>query len=67
VWAGYSNGSGGTTYQRLGVSAFEPCTASGDTASQPSSVPSFAGVVVGGLTVTSDSSEVAAAPAGSAR
>jgi outer membrane protein assembly factor BamB len=64
---GYPNGSGGTAYQRFGASGFEPCTASGDTASQPSSVPSFAGVVVGGLTVTSDSSEVAAAPAGSAR
>jgi outer membrane protein assembly factor BamB len=62
---GYPNGSGGTTYQRLGASGFEPCTASGDTTSEPASVPSFAGVVVGGLTVTSDSSEVAATPTGS--
>jgi hypothetical protein len=59
---GYPSDVGGTTYQRLGASGFEPYTASGDTASQPSSVPSFAGVVVGGLTVTSDSSEVAATP-----
>ncbi len=59
---GYPTDIGGTVYQRIGASGFEPCTAVGDTAPQPSSVPSFAGVVVGGLTVTSDSTEVAATP-----
>ncbi len=59
---GYPSDVGGTVYQRVGASGFEPCTAAGGTASQPSSVPSFAGVAVDGLTVTSDSSEVAATP-----
>jgi len=34
--------------------------------SEPAAVPSFVGITVDGLTVTSNSSEVAAVPAGSA-
>ena len=61
----YPDGQGGTTYDRSAFSGYEPCDASG--ANIPNStVPNFAGITVDGLTVTSDSSEVAAVPVGSA-
>jgi outer membrane protein assembly factor BamB len=59
----YPKPGGGTLYEREAASGYEPCDASGDTtASFPAKVPSFAGITVDGLTVTSDSSEVAATP-----
>jgi outer membrane protein assembly factor BamB len=60
----YPTAAGGTTNQRTAASGFKPCDAAGDDLSHPSTVPSFAGVTVDGLTVTSDSSEVAASPSG---
>ncbi len=59
---GYSKPGGGLQYEREASSGYEPCDASGDSASFPAKVPSFAGITVDGLTVTSDSSEVAATP-----
>jgi outer membrane protein assembly factor BamB len=58
----YPKPGGGSQYEREASSGYEPCDASGDSASFPAKVPSFAGITVDGLTVTSDSSEVAAAP-----
>ena len=63
---GYSNGQGGTAYERRGFSGYQPCDALGDDTSGATAVPSFAGISVDGLTVTSNSSEVAAVPTGSA-
>lgn len=62
---GYSNGEGGTEYERSGFSGYQSCDALGDYTSDATTVPSFAGISVDGLTVTSDSSEVAAVPTGS--
>jgi hypothetical protein len=45
----------------------QPCDVSGNTTSEPATVPSFVGITVDGLTVTSDSSEVAAVQESSAR
>jgi outer membrane protein assembly factor BamB len=53
---------GGSQYERQASSGYEPCDASRDSASFPAKVPGFAGITVDGLTVTSDSSEVAATP-----
>jgi PQQ-like domain len=61
----YPNTQGGTTYQRPAFSGYYPCTVDGDNQSLPATVPSYVGVTVDGLTVTSDSSEVAATPASS--
>jgi hypothetical protein len=47
-------------------SGYQPCDALGDYTSGATAVPSFAGISVDGLTVTSNASEVAAVPAGSA-
>jgi hypothetical protein len=58
----YPKPGGGSLYERSAFSGYEPCDASGDSAAFPAKVPSFAGVTVDGLTVTSDSSEVAATP-----
>jgi hypothetical protein len=63
---GYPNGQGGKAYERSGFSGYQPCDALGDYTSSATTVPSFAGITVDGLTVTSNSSEVAAVPAGSA-
>ncbi len=63
---GYSNGQGGESYERSGISGYQPCDALGDYTSSATTVPSFAGISVDGLTVTSNSSEVAAVPTGSA-
>jgi hypothetical protein len=63
---GYSNGQGGTAYERSGFSGYQPCDALGDYTSGATAGPSFAGISVDGLTVTSNSSEVAVVPAGSA-
>ena len=63
---GYPNGQGGKAYERGGFSGYQPCDALGDYTSSATTVPSFAGITVDGLTVTSNSSEVAAVPAGSA-
>lgn len=63
---GYPNGQGGKSYERGGFSGYRPCDALGDYASSATTVPSFAGITVDGLTVTSNSSEVAAVPTGSA-
>jgi hypothetical protein len=58
----YPKAGGGTQYERDAFSGFEPCDASGDLLSFPAKVPSFAGITVDGLTVTSDSFELAATP-----
>jgi outer membrane protein assembly factor BamB len=58
----YPKPGGGSQYEREASSGYEPCDASGDSVSSPAKVPSFAGITVDGLTVTSDSSEVAATP-----
>ena len=63
---GYRNVQGGKSYERSGFSGYRPCDALGDYTSSATTVPSFAGITVDGLTVTSNSSEVAAVPAGSA-
>ena len=63
---GYRNVRGGESYERGGISGYRPCDALGDYTSSTTTVPSFAGITVDGLTVTSNSSEVAAVPAGSA-
>jgi hypothetical protein len=50
-------------YVRIGQEAIEPCEASGVSAAAiPRTVPGFVGTVIGGLTVWSESSKVAAAP-----
>jgi hypothetical protein len=49
-----------------GFSGYQRCDALGDYTSGATAGPSFAGIGVDGLTVTSNSSEVAAVPAGSA-
>ena len=49
-----------------GFSGYQPGDALGDYTSGATAVPSFAGISVDGLTVTSNSSEVAAVPTGSA-
>lgn len=62
---GYPDGQGGTTYDRSAFSGYAPCDTSG--ADIPNSTaPNSAWITVDGLTVTSDSSEVAAVPVGSA-
>jgi hypothetical protein len=58
----YPKAGGGTQYERDAFSGFEPCDASGDLLSFPAKVPSFAGITADGLTVTSDSFELAATP-----
>ncbi|HET6187827.1 MAG TPA: PQQ-binding-like beta-propeller repeat protein [Trebonia sp.] len=63
---GYPSAQGGKAYERSGFSGYRPCDALGDYTSGARTVPSFAGITVDGLTVTSNSSEVAAVPAGSA-
>jgi hypothetical protein len=59
-------GRGGTAYVRTAFSGCQPCDTLGDDTAEPATVPSFAGTTVDGLTVTSNSSEVAAVPTGSA-
>ena len=50
-------------YVRIGQEAIGPCEASGVSAAAiPRTVPGFVGTVIGGLTVWSESSKVAAAP-----
>jgi outer membrane protein assembly factor BamB len=63
---GYPNGHGGTAYTRSAFAGYQPCDALGDETAEPATVPSFVGTTVDGLTVTSNSSEVAAVPTGSA-
>ena len=58
----YPKAGGGTQYERKASSGYEPCDASGDPLAFPAKVPSFAGITVDGLTVTSDSLELAATP-----
>jgi hypothetical protein len=62
---GYPSSNGKLTYKRVGQEAIKPCKASGASAAIPQTVPGFVGTVVGGLTVWSESSEVAAAPTSS--
>jgi PQQ-like domain len=62
---GYPSSNGKLTYRRLGQAAIKPCKASGASAATPQTAPGFVGTVVGGLTVWSESSEVAAAPTSS--
>ena len=64
---GYSDGHGGTSYERPASSGYQPCDTLGTTISEPATLPSFVGITVDGLTVTSDSSEVAAVQESSAR
>jgi hypothetical protein len=62
---GYPSPQGGKRYDRSGFSGYRPCDALGDYTSGATTVPGFAGITVDGLSVTSNSSEVAAVPAGS--
>ncbi len=62
---GYQSGTGSTDYERIGQEAIKPCHTSGASATAPQTVPGFVGTDVGGLTVWSESSEVAAAPTSS--
>jgi len=57
--------NGKLTYKRVGQQAIKSCKASGASAATPQTAPGFVGTVVGGLTVWSESSEVAAAPTSS--
>ena len=57
--------NGKIQYARLGQQAIKPCRVSGTPVAIPQTVPGFVGTVVGGLTVWSESSEVAAAPTSS--
>jgi outer membrane protein assembly factor BamB len=62
---GYQGSNGPREYDRVGQAAVEPCQTAGASAATPQTVPGFVGTVVGGLTVWSESSEVAAAPTSS--
>jgi len=57
--------NGPLSYERLTQEMIEPCHASGASVAVPRTVPGFVGTVVDGLTVWSESSEVAAAPTSS--
>jgi outer membrane protein assembly factor BamB len=59
---GYQSSNGQLGYKRVGQEAIKPCQASGTSAATPQTVPGFVGTIVGGLTVWSEPSEVAAAP-----
>jgi outer membrane protein assembly factor BamB len=63
---GYPIPNGPPDYERIGQEAIKPCqAASGSSSATPQTVPGFVGAVVGGLTVWSESSKVAAAPTSS--
>lgn len=63
---GYPIPNGQPDYERIGQEAIKPCQAAlGSSSATPQTVPGFVGTVVGGLTVWSESSRVAAAPTSS--
>jgi hypothetical protein len=61
----YPGSNGVRYYVRVGQLAIKPCQASGASAATPRTAPGFVGTAADGLTVWSESSEVAAAPTSS--